>query len=304
MTISNYLQQTPAYTAEHWVSEMESLITASSANGNFPFFQEQPLPENMNLITGSRRYDLNCQRLELHAASVSADRTLWVFAADAEILNLQAREGQKPLVIFSTITGPEQEDRLEAHQAYLLDQFTPESISRLYEYASPDSIQDADMANSRQRYMFAKMAVLHIADYDSGVRDQHTRLSTVKNIRENSDPQNSSFEDARSTYRSYVRSGKSDVFNVLRKYYIQQVSGNPLDSPKEKKPALSLPGLLKDIPKTMKSMFYARIFVKRLENQNFFLDYSRSNPPQAAFIQTEPEIRPPSPSPYQERTRR
>jgi hypothetical protein len=305
MTISDYLQKSSAYTVDNWLAETESLIKTSSAAGNFPYTQPIPLPENTNLITGFHRYDINAQRLDLHAASAGVDRTLWLFAADAEILNLRVREGQNPLMVFSNISGPGTDTRLEAHHAYFLDQFTPESISRLYEYASPESIQDTDMANSRRRYMFAKMAVLTIANYDSGIRDQYTRRSIVKNIRENSNPQSASFEDSTNAYRYYVRKNRNTagIFNILRKYYICQVSGSPLNS-SNKEPVPGLSGFLSNIPAAIKSMFNARIFVKRLENQNFFLDYSHSTPPKASFIQTEPELRPSSPSPYQERTRR
>jgi hypothetical protein len=303
MTVSNYLAQTPLYTAQHWVSEMESLIKASSRTaGSFPFSREAPLPENTNLVTGDRRYDLNAQCLELHAASTGIDRTLWLFAADAEILGLELRDGQKPLPVFANIIEPDHTTRLEAHLSYLLDQFTPESISRLYEYAGPASINREDV-NTRRRYMFAKMAVFNIANYDSGVPDKSARLSTMKHIRENSDPHNPAFEDARNAYRYYSSRGRPEVFNALRTYYIRQVSGNPLDSQHDRE-HLSRAGLLTDIPQTLKSMFHARIFVKRLEQADFFLDYSRSNPPKAAFIQQDEPGRIPSRSPSPERTRR
>jgi hypothetical protein len=52
-------------------------------------------------------------------------------------------------------------------------------------------------------------------------------------------------------------------------------------------------------------MFHARIFVQRLTQENFFLDYSHSNPPRAAFIQRdEPDAHLPSRSLSPERTRR
>jgi hypothetical protein len=303
MTISEYLRKSSAYTAKTWLSEMEALMKAPSPE-HFPFTQEKPMPENTNLITGSRRYDLNAQRLDLHAASAGVDRTLWIFAADAEILNLHVREDQKPLPVFSNIAEPGKEAFLEAHQAYFIDQFTPESLSRLPAYASPESIQHDDLENSRRRHMFAKMAVLHIADYDTGIRDRHDRLAAVKNIRENSNPKSAAFQGAGNTYRHYVRTGSDGVFNALRKYYIRQVSGNPLNS-HETPPSPS--AFLSNIPAAVKTMFNARIFVKRLENQDFFLDYSRSNPPKAAFIQTgrtEKKISPSLPSPFPERARR
>jgi hypothetical protein len=121
---------------------MEMLLKASSRHGGFPFSRGDPLPENTNLVTGARRYDLNAQRLELHAASAGLDRTLWIFAADAEILGLELRDGQKPLPVFANITTSDHTACLEAHHAYLLDQFTPETISRLYEYANPESINN------------------------------------------------------------------------------------------------------------------------------------------------------------------
>jgi hypothetical protein len=303
--ISDYMKQTPAYSAKQWVSEMETLLQSSSASGHFPFSQDAPLPENTSLITGIHRYDLNAQRLELYAASIGVDRTLWIFAADAEILGLEVRNGQKPLMVFSNvIEGPDQEPRLDAHQVYLIDQCTPESLSRLPEYAHPESINPQDVS-SRRRYLFAKTALLNIANYDAGFRDQSARLSTRNHIRENSDPHNPAFEDARCAYRQYTAHSHAGVFHALRSYYIRQVSGSPLNSRKQE-PPLSPAALLKDIPNAICAMFNARIFVKRLENENFFLDYSRSNPPRAAFIrQAEPETRPVlSRSPHPERTRR
>jgi hypothetical protein len=299
------MKQTPAYSAKQWVSEMETLLQSSSASGHFPFSRDAPLPENTSLITGIHRYDLNAQRLELHAASIGVDRTLWIFAADADILGLEVRNGQKPLMVFSNvIEGPDQEPRLDAYQVYLIDQCTPESLSRLPEYAHPESIDPADI-NSRRRYIFAKRAVLAIANYDSGVMDKSNRLSIVNQIKENSDPQNSAFEDARNAYRYYSSHSRPGVFNRLRTYYIQQVSGSPLDSQKNRDNPLSLAGFLNDIPKTIRSMFHARIFVRRLTQENFFLDYSHSNPPRAAFIQQDgPETHRPSRSPSPERTRR
>jgi hypothetical protein len=303
MNISEYMNKTPVYSVKNWISGMESLLTASAKTGNFPFYQDDPMPENTNLITGSRRYDLNAQRLELHAAAAGVDRTLWVFAADAEILDLQPKDGAKPLLVFSNITeDPQDPGRLEAHQAYLLDQFTPEALSRLYEYASPESVEPGDI-NSRRRYIFAKMAVLNIANYDTGIRDKSARLAALKHIQENSDSQNPAFEDAKNACRHYAAHSRTDVFNRLRSYYTRQVSGLPLNSPKDPGPSFSLAALLKDIPKTITSMFHARIFVKRLENESFFLDYSRSNPPRAAFIrQDEPAVSPPAR--YPERSRR
>jgi hypothetical protein len=301
MDISEYLSKIPRYSVKNWVSETESLLTASSKA--FPFSQDTPMPENTNLITGSRRYDLNAQRLELHAAVAGVDRTLWLFAADAEILGLEVRDGQKSLMVFSNVAeSPDREPRLEAHHAYLIDQF--ESLSRLYEYASPESL-DPNNPASRRRYVFAKSAVLNIADYDSGIRDKPARLAALNHIRDNSDPGNPAFEDAKKAYRYYIAHNRGDVFNRLRSYYVRQVSGNPLDSQNARDQPLSLAALLKDIPKTITSMFHARIFVKRLENDNFFLDYSQSNPPRAAFIQQdEPNPRLPSRSSSPERTRR
>jgi hypothetical protein len=298
------MKQTPVYAAKNWISEMETLLKNSSASGHFPFSHDAPMPENTSLVTGSHRYDLNAQRLELYAASIGVDRTLWVFAADAEILGLEAKDGQKPLLVFSNIIeSPDQEPRLDAHQVYLVDQFTPESLSRLSRYAHPESL-DPRNTGSRRRYMLAKMAILNIAGYDSGFTDQSARLSALKHIRENSDPHNPAFEDARAAYRHYAAHSRTGVFNALRSYYIRQVSGSPLDSQKQE-PPLFPAAVLKDIPQMIVSMFNARIFVKRLENENFFLDYSRSNPPRAAFIhQAEPETRPYSRSSHPKRTRR
>jgi hypothetical protein len=306
MNISGYMKQTPVFSAKNWIAEMETLLKSASASGNFPFSGGEPPPENTNLITGNRPYDLNAQRIDLHAASAGISRSLWLFSADAEILGLELKDGQKPLLIFANITAAGHEPRLEAHHAYLLDQFSPETISRLYEYASPESINLED-ANSRRRYSAAKSAVLNIANYDSGIMDKPVRLSAVKHIRENSDPRSPAYEDARDACRYYSSRSRADVFSFLRKYYTWQVSGNPLDSQdsqNSREHKLSLAALLSDVPETIRSMFHARVFVQRLTQENFFLDYSRSNPPRAAFIQQDEPGLTPSRSPFPERARR
>lgn len=128
-------------------SEMNNLIKQNLENHTMPYNFENPFPMNINIVNGNNLdSDINIDKVELKARSIGAKSTMFIYGADAGFLGLELKSYNKneydeaktnnsnfncePLNIRISLADT---DTIYCQKAYLLDQFTNESVSRLYD---------------------------------------------------------------------------------------------------------------------------------------------------------------------------
>jgi hypothetical protein len=286
MNILEYMKQAERIHPAGVLFDMPGLFAASVSKGTFP--PSLPLPENLNAVSRSRAGILNGQRLELYALNLGLDRGVWLFASDAAFLGLETKKNlSQPLTLVSK-TGYAGSVHAAAETAYLIDQFTPSSLERMYSFANPGINSSENhgleepMLSARNRT--AVNAVYALSRYDSGLGGKAARKNARKNLRDNSRPGSAGFKSALRTYALYTSSLPEDsktVFDFLRSYYTQQLSGEPLlDNTRFNKHILikSMKKLSGDKEAVIKTFFYAKDFSQRLVSPSFSIDYSQSVP--------------------------
>ncbi len=141
--------------------EINSLIKQNLENHTMPYNFSKPFPVNVNIVNGnSSNVDINFDKFELKARSIGAESTLWIYGADAEYLGLELKSCNpkeyaaaksknknfncKPLTIQmpkERLVGKKTQNQTNTlneslcmynQTAYLLDQFTEESVARLF----------------------------------------------------------------------------------------------------------------------------------------------------------------------------
>lgn len=112
---------------------VNSLMAENIRNGTVPYFKENPLPQDMNIVNGRHSGDINKILIELKAAKIGAKSLRWIYGADASLLGLELKANgnnpsfdTEPLVCFANMKKNGSE--LDAQCVYLLDQFSDESI--------------------------------------------------------------------------------------------------------------------------------------------------------------------------------
>lgn len=112
---------------------VNNLMAKNIRNGTVPYFEEKPLPQDMNVVNGRHSGDINKILIELKAAKIGVKSLRWIYGADAALLGLVLKSDSanpefdsEPLVCFANMKG--NGSGLDAQCVYLLDQFTDESI--------------------------------------------------------------------------------------------------------------------------------------------------------------------------------
>lgn len=57
-----------------------------------PFATDKPLPQDMNVVSGTHLSDINRLQLELKATQIGAKSQMWIYGADAAILGLELKD--------------------------------------------------------------------------------------------------------------------------------------------------------------------------------------------------------------------
>lgn len=194
-------------------------------NGSLPYLTT-PYPQDTDLVRGSHLGDMRKVLLELNASLIGAKSLEWLFGADAEIVGLELKKGQKTIPFEGNVlrNGTEAKD---FQSVYLLDQFTEESKNKLF---SPDldkllsSIED----NTRQLIKtVAHKIVKNIDEYNRGSTETSLRKQKKENLRNNIENKaiQEQIKDVTAELVSNYDTNQKKIFEHLQNYYLQQLTG-------------------------------------------------------------------------------
>jgi hypothetical protein len=269
MTLENYLANTPVTGPALSYAALPSLISNALQSPSYPSIS--PFPPPRNVITGKSAGVLNDFRLELSACKYGYDRALWICAADAAFFLLRP-QNDPLLASFRTA-----KNSIHSNYVYLIDSFTPQSLSRLYSFANPAANARMQLQNNAMpppvlnaRTAMAEKIVYALAAYDSGGTVAAQRPLGAAAYLRNTSPSSPSFFVTKNTHAAYkaaIPPPYRKAFEYLRKYRLQQLTSlnvlghNPLDTDAR----LSLEALSKAPSReVLPAVFYALTFASHL----------------------------------------
>jgi hypothetical protein len=284
VTITGYLKTFKPRSPETVTGDVRLLYNAAAYTNNHPYLSSV-LPENRNVITGKPVTDMNSLMLDLTASSLRLSRTLWIYGADAALLDLSVKKpALKPLTIFYHIRtdhGPV----IDAHSAYLLDQLDPASLEQSYALANP--LRASHFFNAPLLSSLSKKLLRSVRDYDLSPLNT---VPPIENMKTNSRSGSRGFTGASRTHNAFTGNSSpsaSFVFNHCRKYFTQQLTGLPLMNCSEGYKKIAgeyLNSLAKNIPAFINCVFQAQTFSRRLIEKDFRFLYDIPEPSRASFI--------------------
>jgi hypothetical protein len=276
MKVSVVMKSLKPYSPALWLAELQTLLEQSRLNRTIPYARETPLPPNTDIVRAIHCNDINTQKIELKAASIGIERTAWVFGADAEFLGLRLRKPEAngpfdpdPLLWFARIASRPQ-NPVEAQTAYLIDQFTGESLNRLASYAYEGSMEhqkagDDEEIRKRRRLM-AQNVLFALHRYDSGLSDTELHLSRRQAVKDNTAPGTAGFSVTQKYYAASsagMDKTHKQLFNTMLNYRSVQNTGKQIiDWNKGRKPDGlydSMGELIADIRNTARTLFNAQM---------------------------------------------
>jgi hypothetical protein len=264
------------YSPALWLAELQTLFETSCLNRTLPYARETPLPHNTDVVRNTHCNDINTQTIELKAASIGIERTAWIFGADAEFLGLHLREPETdgpfdpdPLLWFAHISS-RPETPVEAQTAYLIDQFTAESLNRLASYAyggSPANQEDrGDEEVRKRRCLIAQRVLFALHNYDSGLSDAELHRSRQQTMKENTTPGTAGFPITQKYYAASsggLGNTQKQLFNAMLNYRsVQNTGAWSIDWNNGKKPEQlydSMREFIAAIRKTARTLFNAQM---------------------------------------------
>jgi hypothetical protein len=227
LRIEEYLKNASITVPGMFYSDMASLISKTLASGAYP--SATPFPPSYNVLTGRYAGDLNSFRLELYARSRGYDRALWITSADASFFSLRPKH-EKHDPFFTAFRTPK--DKLNCQYLYLMDSFTPESLTRLYSFVNPVTNASASFQKHAippslldARNVLAEKILFSLTAHDAG--NPVTRERLAGTYLRNMSPDSDSFfltKNAHKTYLANIPAPYKKVFEYLRKYRTQQLT--------------------------------------------------------------------------------
>lgn len=199
--------------------DINALIQKNLSDNTLPYVSNKPLPQDVNVVNGRHLGDINKITLELKAASIGSKSLKWIYAADAEFMNLELKKDQTPLICYANILDGN-ELHTEAQKVFLLDQFTKESIENALNLSRA---QNAD----KQKKTISQNMIKNITEYDSGLDEKELRENKRKNISVNLKDKGivklvqEAFTNATANYTPEQKT----VFALLNNYFVQQETG-------------------------------------------------------------------------------
>ena len=220
--------------------EINSLMIDNFKNRTIPYLQNEPLPQDMNIVNGRHLADINKIQLELKAAQIGAKSLKWIYGADAVLMGLELKNPQnspsdfqkakqnspsfntEPVIGFASVRRDISKSaykiqnenniiregiKMEAQTIYLLDQFTPQSIERALNQNNIEETLDlrGNELSRKMKTTIAKNMLKNIAEYDAGIRESELRKNKLNNIRQNL--------NQNSEYRKLVEDNYSKIIN-------------------------------------------------------------------------------------------
>jgi hypothetical protein len=168
--------------------------------------------------------------MELTALSRGYDRALWISAADVPFFSLRPNPSETP--VFAAFRS--KNNRLNCQYLYLLDSFTPQSLSRLYTLANPevnsrcrDTGKPLPATALSIRNRMAEQALYFITAADSGLDSRAPHARAAQQYRQNSSPSSPLFfltANLHKTYTANIPQPARKAFDYLRKYRSQQLT--------------------------------------------------------------------------------
>lgn len=215
-------------------NEINSMMKDCIAQNSIPYFKEKPFPQDMNIITGKHLADINKVQLDLKAGQIHADSLKWIYGKDACDAGLKLKLNEQPLVFFANLISEknnllDENISTDLQEVYLLDQFTPESISETLNFVQKEPVNE----NEKYRMALAKNMLKNITEYDSGINEKNFREIKRKNISENCSDKsilfkmNNAFNNATKNYTEEQK----NIFNLISNYFILQETGINLGEP-------------------------------------------------------------------------
>lgn len=67
-------------------------VEENIAAGIVPFANDNPLPQDMNIVTGKHLSDVNRLQLQLKASQIGATSLKWIYGADAAFFGLHLKD--------------------------------------------------------------------------------------------------------------------------------------------------------------------------------------------------------------------
>lgn len=254
-------------------------ILENIENETLPYFNEKPLPQDINVVNGKHFGDLNRNLLELKASCIGAESLKWIYGSDATLLGLELKEETEkttPIIVAANIISSDK--KLDIQTAYLLDQFTPESIDRALQYVNVTKQNNKEINPSilkRNQQMAIRM-LKNISEYETGINEKELREEKRKNIENNF--QNAAVsQDVQNAFDFITKDMTSNeklVFSMLNSYYVKQETGCSLENiDVEKNKEIIIDTLkenaLKDSPRLTKILCQSLLFSERMTHYNF-----------------------------------
>ena len=214
---------------ENIYRDINMLALKNIKNDTLPYINNLPFPEDMNIVNGKHLGDINKIHLELKAASIGAKSLKWIYSADAAMAGLEIKPSEEPVLAVANISRNGKKET-DIQNIYLMDQFTDESVKRIFE---PEKIEalvlsEKNSKAKRKIKIIIQNMLKNISEYDSGINEAKTRELMRKNIKNNFSKNGPSLEDITETKNKLFNSYNSEqktIFNFLNAYYTQQKSG-------------------------------------------------------------------------------
>lgn len=199
--------------------DINFLIQKNLTNNTFPYLSDKPLPQDVNVVNGRHLGDINKITLELKAASIGSKSLKWIYAADADFMNLELKKDQAPLMCYANIINGK-ELHTEAQKAYLLDQFTDISIENAINISR-------DEKADKQKKTISQNMIKNITEYDSGLGEKNLRENKRKNISINLKEKEivKLVQQAFNNVTSNYTPEQKNIFVLLNNYFVQQETG-------------------------------------------------------------------------------
>ena len=212
-----------------WKS-INSLTQRNISEGSLPYLQDNPLPQDMNLVNGSHLSDIGRIELELAGSLAGAKSLEWVFGADAEIIGLELKSpNDGPVVISKNLDrGGKSGSGIDCQNAYLLDQFTDESKTRLFDPNLTQILSGVTDENTQSKLKtIVHNIIKNMDEYHRGERELpliRQKRTNLKNNISNDLLQQKIREKTQDLTSGYNTSQKV-VFDHLQNYYLKQLTG-------------------------------------------------------------------------------
>ena len=212
-----------------WKS-INSLTQQNISEGTLPYLQNTPLPQDMNLVTGSHLSDISRIELELAGSLAGAKSLEWIFGADAEMVGLELKnpDNAQAVVISKNIERGTGSGGIDCQNAYLLDQFTEESRARLFD---PNLVQIlCDVSDNDTKAKIKTIVhniVKNMDEYHRGERELPLVRQKRTNLKQNisNDFIQQKIREKTKNLTSGYNTNQKIVFDHLQNYYLKQFTG-------------------------------------------------------------------------------